>query len=157
MEQPGPPYKIDDWQAAAAAKRCELLGKIPTSHLLPPDLASRALKRELRPSEPIVLSCGILSSLDIEITEIEDAADLLQRIRGREYTSVQVVEAFAKRASIAQQCCCNCLTEILYEAALERAAELDQHLSLTGKPVGLLHGLPISLKVGECYPHPVEY
>jgi amidase len=30
--------------------------------------------------------------------------------------------------------------------ALARAKELDQHLEKTGKPVGPLHGLPISLK-----------
>jgi amidase len=29
---------------------------------------------------------------------------------------------------------------------LARAAELDEHLKKTGKPVGPLHGLPISLK-----------
>ncbi len=32
------------------------------------------------------------------------------------------------------------------ERALARAAELDAHLKATGKVVGPLHGLPISLK-----------
>lgn len=40
----------------------------------------------------------------------------------------------------------NCLTEIFVERALARAAELDAHLTQTGKVVGPLHGLPISLK-----------
>ena len=40
----------------------------------------------------------------------------------------------------------NCLTEIFVERALARAKELDAHLAKTGKPIGPLHGLPISLK-----------
>jgi amidase len=38
------------------------------------------------------------------------------------------------------------LTEIFFDQAFERAKELDEHLKKTGKPVGPLHGLPISLK-----------
>lgn len=40
----------------------------------------------------------------------------------------------------------NCLTEIFVEHALQRASGLDEHLSKTGKVVGPLHGLPVSLK-----------
>ena len=40
----------------------------------------------------------------------------------------------------------NCLTEIFVERALARAEELDERLKSTGKVVGPLHGLPISLK-----------
>ncbi len=40
----------------------------------------------------------------------------------------------------------NCLTEIFVERALARAAEVDAHLKSTGKVMGPLHGLPISLK-----------
>lgn len=44
----------------------------------------------------------------------------------------------------------NCLTEIFVERALARAAELDDALKKTGKVVGPLHGLPISLKDQIC-------
>lgn len=44
----------------------------------------------------------------------------------------------------------NCLTEVFVERALARAAELDEHLKRTGKVVGPLHGLPISLKDHIC-------
>ena len=44
----------------------------------------------------------------------------------------------------------NCLTEIFVERALARAKELDEHLKATGKVVGPLHGLPISLKDQIC-------
>lgn len=41
----------------------------------------------------------------------------------------------------------NCLSEIFFEEALERARFLDDYLSREGKPIGPLHGLPISIKV----------
>ena len=44
----------------------------------------------------------------------------------------------------------NCLTEIFVERALARAKELDEYLKTTGKVVGPLHGLPISLKDQLC-------
>jgi amidase len=40
----------------------------------------------------------------------------------------------------------NCLHEIFFEEALARAADLDRYLSEHGRPVGALHGLPVSLK-----------
>ena len=40
----------------------------------------------------------------------------------------------------------NCLSEVAFEGALKQAAELDHYLETGGKPVGPLHGLPISLK-----------
>lgn len=39
-----------------------------------------------------------------------------------------------------------CLTEPLFDRALRRARELDEHLQRTGSPVGPLHGLPVSVK-----------
>lgn len=40
----------------------------------------------------------------------------------------------------------NCLTETLYDFALERARFLDDFLEREKKPFGPLHGLPVSLK-----------
>lgn len=40
----------------------------------------------------------------------------------------------------------NCLTEVFFDRALERAQALDDHLRLTGQVVGPLHGIPISVK-----------
>jgi Asp-tRNA(Asn)/Glu-tRNA(Gln) amidotransferase A subunit family amidase len=50
-----------------------------------------------------------------------------------------------QRAAIAHQLT-RCLTEPLFTAALERAQKLDDHLQRTGKPVGPLHGLPVTVK-----------
>lgn len=49
----------------------------------------------------------------------------------------------------------NCVTEVLFAEALERAEYLDKYIAENGKPIGPLHGLPISLK--DCFitpPHP---
>jgi amidase len=40
----------------------------------------------------------------------------------------------------------NCLHEIFFDAAIESAQELDQYFAKHKKPIGPLHGLPISLK-----------
>ncbi|KAJ7040376.1 general amidase [Mycena alexandri] len=86
----------------------------------------------------------VLSSLDLEITE-STVATLLANLASSKWSSVQVTTSFYKRAIVAQQLT-NCLTEIFRDRALARAKELDEHLEKTGKVVGALHGLPISLK-----------
>lgn len=143
-----PPFPISDWKATAVDKRKQLFDLIPKSHILPRDLSVKASQHEILPLDEAVLKCGILSALDIEVTDINDAAVLLDHIRSKKYTAVQVANAFCKRASIAQQTT-NCLTAIFYDPALKRAAELDEHLFEKGKPFGPLHGLPVSLK--DCY------
>jgi Asp-tRNA(Asn)/Glu-tRNA(Gln) amidotransferase A subunit family amidase len=40
----------------------------------------------------------------------------------------------------------NCLTEIFFDQALERAKAVDDYFAKNGKPMGPFHGLPISLK-----------
>lgn len=40
----------------------------------------------------------------------------------------------------------NCLTEIIFEEALQRARALDAHFKSTRKLIGPLHGIPVSLK-----------
>lgn len=40
----------------------------------------------------------------------------------------------------------NCLSETLFQQAIASSKALDAHFKQTGKPIGPLHGLPISLK-----------
>lgn len=40
----------------------------------------------------------------------------------------------------------NCLAEILFDEALQQAAQLDDYMAKYDKPIGMLHGLPISVK-----------
>jgi amidase len=42
------------------------------------------------------------------------------------------------------------LTEHFFDRALERAKYLDNYLKQNGKPIGPLHGLPISIKDSFC-------
>ncbi|KAG9675550.1 amidase, partial [Aureobasidium melanogenum] len=91
-------------------------------------------------------TCGILTDREITITEENDAVDIVDKIRQQEYTAEEVTVAFCKRAAVAQQLT-NCLTEIFFEEAIERARQLDQERAADpSAPWKPLHGLPISLK-----------
>jgi amidase len=90
-------------------------------------------------------SSGILTSHELSITENYDATSIVDAIRTHKFTAEEVTIAFCKRAAIAQQVC-NCLTEIFFGDAIERAKFLDKEYARTGKTLGPLHGLPISLK-----------
>ncbi|GAC76455.1 amidases [Moesziomyces antarcticus T-34] len=86
----------------------------------------------------------VLSLEDVAITEtpIDKLLDLL---RTGKLSSVRATEAFLRRAVLAHQLT-NCCTDIFVDRALARAKECDDTLASTGKPIGLLHGLPVSLK-----------
>lgn len=90
-------------------------------------------------------TCGIMSEDEIDITENYDATSLAQAIASKKLTAISVVTAFAKRAAIAQQLTC-CLTQFFMDEAIERAKYLDDYLTKHGKPIGPLHGLPVSIK-----------
>jgi len=131
------------WQPIADARRSKINNAIPASHRIPPAY----LERLADPKNVIGIPdcCGILTQREIDITSTSSATKLLEDIRNRVYTSVEVTTAFCKRASIAHQLT-NCLAEVLYDVALTRAQELDDYLNSTGEVVGPLHGLPISVK-----------
>lgn len=93
--------------------------------------------------------CGILSDLELTITEKYDATSLRNALASSHLSAVDVVTAFAKRAAIAHQLT-NCLTDWFLPDALKRAKWLDNELARTGKPVGPLHGVPISVKDQVC-------
>ncbi|GME22307.1 acetamidase [Neofusicoccum parvum] len=69
------------------------------------------------------------------ITEIDDIEELLTRISTRAVSAADVAVAYIQS-----------LTEVLFDDAVRRAKELDEHLAATGKPIGPLHGLPVTLK-----------
>ncbi|KAJ7367028.1 general amidase [Mycena albidolilacea] len=128
-----------DWEERCAARKRVQMESIPREWIIEPPP-----KDQLNVMD-VPRQCGLLDSLEMEITETVDVEIILEKLRRAEWSSVQVTTAFYKRAVIAQQLT-NCLTEIFVERALQRARELDEHLSRTGTPVGALHGLPISLK-----------
>ncbi|KAJ8522020.1 hypothetical protein ONZ45_g1362 [Pleurotus djamor] len=127
------------WQSLVADKQRRQQASIPKAWLINvPDT------RVAPDITKVPDTCGILTSKEVEITNA-NVEILLPRLASGSWTAVEVTTAFYKRAIIAHQLT-NCLTEIFVEKALARATELDDHLKATGKVVGPLHGLPISLK-----------
>jgi amidase len=88
--------------------------------------------------------CGILNKEELDIIS-KDTEDLLEATTTGKLSCLAVTTAYCKAAAIAHQLT-NCLTEIFFTQALTRAKELDEIYAKTGKPVGELFGMPISLK-----------
>ncbi|KAG8673833.1 hypothetical protein FPOAC2_07339 [Fusarium poae] len=127
------------------AKRAEILNnlkaKVPSEYHLP---ASLIANPPLNVSG-IPASCGILTEEEIRITEDYDAVALLEQLAQRKLSAVTVATAFAKRSIIAHQLTC-CLTQWFMDEAIAQATQLDEYIAKHGKPIGPLHGLPISIK-----------
>ncbi|KZF26180.1 amidase [Xylona heveae TC161] len=86
----------------------------------------------------------LLSAREIEITE-QTVPELKQKLSTGEWKCVDVIKAFLRRAGLGQKLV-NCVAELLPERAIKRAEELDQYLEEHKRPIGPLHGIPISVK-----------
>ncbi|KAH8807797.1 acetamidase [Xylogone sp. PMI_703] len=129
------------YEERAAEKRAEQASRIPVEWRLKTIPSVESVPNALE----YIRTAGLLSPEELAITETTDATILLRKLAKRELSSLQVVKAFAKRAAIAHQLT-TCCTEIFFEEAFEQAKKLDNILEKTGKPVGPLHGLPVSAK-----------
>ncbi|OJJ08759.1 hypothetical protein ASPVEDRAFT_145195 [Aspergillus versicolor CBS 583.65] len=136
---------LDSWEKKAEAKRAQAAAKIPQDWQLPASILEAASQDSNQSVLAVPRTCGLLTDRELDITEAYDATALVEQLARREFTSQEVTTAFAKRAAIAQKLT-SCLTETLFEEALERARQLDEHIEKTGQVVGPLHGLPISMK-----------
>ncbi|KAH8113206.1 general amidase [Phellopilus nigrolimitatus] len=130
---------MSTWQELVADKKQRQQAAIPKDWLI------RQPPSDLLDVTGIPASSGLLTAFELEVTETVDVGILLAKLATSEWSSVNVTRAYYKRAIIAHQVT-NCLTEIFVERALSRAAECDAYLKTNGKPMGALHGLPISLK-----------
>ncbi|VUC24526.1 unnamed protein product [Clonostachys rosea] len=137
-----PPEPLSkDYLERAADKRAAQAAKIPEEWRLEPLPSVEETPNALE----YIRSSGVLSAEELAITETVDVADLARKLAAGDLSSVQVVSAFSKRAAVAHQLT-TCCTEIFFEEALEEAKRLDEVLARTGKPVGPLHGIPVSVK-----------
>ncbi|EEQ92593.2 general amidase [Blastomyces dermatitidis ER-3] len=127
------------WETAAKAKRESILNLIPEKWRIPTPLPPAS---ELRDVTTYIQQ--FLSSREIQITEL-DIVSLARRTTTGQWTAVEVTEAFCHRAALAHQFV-NCLHEIYFAAALKDAQKLDAYFAEHKKPLGPLHGIPISLK-----------
>ncbi|TVY51642.1 putative amidase [Lachnellula cervina] len=125
------------WQEVAADRQKYRDTTLATIQPAIPDIPSPSLNT-------ISIAKDVLTTEEIKITEskVEELAPQLAR---GELSAVTVVKAFLRRAALAQKLT-NCITELLPSRALERAKCLDDYLKTNGKPVGPLHGIPISVK-----------
>jgi amidase len=119
----------------------DFIDKVPEEYYIPQHYVDNPPKDVTS----IPHDCGILTPRELEITETYDATGLADAIAARKYTAVEVATAFSKRSIICDQISC-CLTQWFPEIALAQANALDKHLARTGKTVGPLHGVLISVK-----------
>ncbi|KAG0153169.1 hypothetical protein PDIDSM_5019 [Penicillium digitatum] len=138
-----------NWQDLVAAKRHECKQKIPQDWLLSADLLALAHETPRLLDIDLPRRSGLLSEVELDLTENYTANQLVLKLASGQVSSLAVTTAFCKRAAIAQQII-SCLTETFFPQALERAKYLDEYLQREGKPIGPLHGLPISIKDSFC-------
>ncbi|GAA5870709.1 hypothetical protein JCM1840_006781 [Sporobolomyces johnsonii] len=118
-----------DWKTAREAK--------DTERRLALELGGRLLSK---------YATGISSDLDSAILSA-NAAEIVENIKTKQpgWTATNVMLVFIRSATEAQERS-NVLTEILFNPALKHAQDLDAEFEKTGKIVGPLHGVPVSLK-----------
>ncbi|KAG7755505.1 hypothetical protein KL911_001562 [Ogataea haglerorum] len=127
-----------DYKTVIRQKHASNLDKIPAEWRLK-HIPSPEEQQEVEPYiEPF------LSSKELWITNVS-AVELLKNIQSGQLSALEVCEAFCHRSALVHQLT-DCLIEIFYDRALQRARELDAYFQRTGKIVGPLHGIPISLK-----------
>ncbi|KAJ9603096.1 hypothetical protein H2200_012391 [Cladophialophora chaetospira] len=136
---------VQDWKTLVAGKRAETAKGLPQEWRLPSSILDTISESAAISVLDVPAKSGLLTAKELDITENHDAVDLIAKMAAGELSSFEVTQAFCKRAAIAHQVT-NCLTEIFFDRALERAKELDEYLEKEGKPMGPLHGMPISLK-----------
>ncbi|KAK7897823.1 hypothetical protein LTR67_004453 [Exophiala xenobiotica] len=142
------PQEEAPWQPIARRKQADRASRIPShwripSHLLPhdPPTASHGSQKVLH----IPSQSGLLSPSELRITESYTIPSLLAALSSSRESAEEVATAFCHRAAIAHQLT-NCLTEPLFDSAIARARYLDSYLRTHKRPLGPLHGLPVSVK-----------
>ncbi|KAF3482023.1 general amidase [Arthroderma uncinatum] len=129
------------WEDMAAAKRAITLAKIAEEWRLTEEQIKDAKSQRQIAGDYFQ---GFLTDEEKKITGEESTA-IVEKIKNKEYSALQVTQAYCKAAAIAHQMTA-CLHEVFFDQALERARYLDSYLEKNGEPIGPLHGLPVSLK-----------
>ncbi|KAJ5128565.1 hypothetical protein N7448_002282 [Penicillium atrosanguineum] len=132
---------LQSWEHQAQKGRDILDSSIPKQWLLSAD------KLPLPTQKNVIAfpqQSGLLSERELTITEMS-ATKLVEEMRKGTLKAEEVVVAFLKRSVLGHQLL-NFATEFLADEAIARAKELDEYYQQTGKLVGPLHGVPISVK-----------
>jgi amidase len=128
-----------DWQKTAKDKADQVLSLIPEEWRIS-DIPSAEEQRDVTGA----YIQQFLDKKEIEITET-DAVGVVEKTTSGQWTAVEVAKAFCHRAAIAHQLV-NCLHEIFFDQAIAEAEKADKYFKENKKPIGVLHGLPVSLK-----------
>ncbi|KAF5606485.1 general amidase [Fusarium subglutinans] len=97
---------------------------------------------------------GAIQSCEAQLTAVSDESvvpehadisSLLEQLRTGKITAEKLVSVTIRRA-IASHNETNCLSEPLFENALERAKYLDEYFQKHQQLIGPLHGIPVSVK-----------
>ena len=126
------------WHSRALSKQASLSAAIPEKWRL----KGAEIPNVNGPRNVTQLPKRFLTGLEVAITETMPF-EVLKNVQTGIWSAEDVTIAFCHRAAIAHQVV-NCLTEVLFEPAIERARQLDQYKARTGGLVGPLHGLPVS-------------
>lgn len=92
-----------NWQDLVATKKQECEQKIPTDWRLSADLLASAKQTPRLIEADIPRRSGLLSELELDVTENYTASQLLVKLASGHVCSLDVTTAFCKRAAIAQQ------------------------------------------------------
>lgn len=129
------------WQTIVQQKRKSLNDAIPKEWIVP------NIKDDMISKGFVNTSKYLDSILPVNETVIinKDLVELSELISLGKLSALEVTTAFCHRAIYAHQIL-NCCSEIFVNDAIKRAIELDSIFKKTGKTIGILHGIPISLK-----------
>ncbi|OCK98416.1 amidase [Cenococcum geophilum 1.58] len=130
---------VIDWQQRAQEKRSSINALLPKEYLI--DKVPSAKEQRDVTGKYIH---QFLTEREIEITETS-ADEITKHTVSGSWSAVEVTKAFCHRAALAHQLV-NCLHEVFFEAAIQDAKKLDDYFAEHKKPIGPLHGLPVSLK-----------
>ena len=114
------------WRETARQKRQQQASSIPV------DWRLKTIPADFKDCRPVIESCGILSTKELEITNTTKTSKIVDNILSQVWTSEAVATAFCKRAAVAQQLI-GCCTEMFFERAIQGAKELDEHLAKIGR------------------------
>ncbi|KAI9691188.1 MAG: Acetamidase [Bathelium mastoideum] len=129
----------NDWRAIAKEKRDSISASIPHEWRIP-GVPSAQEQRDVTGK----FIQQYLNEKEREITET-DAVGISKKTKTGQWKAIDVARAFCHRAAIAHQLV-SCLHETFFDAAVKDAQKLDDYYATHKKPIGPLHGVPISLK-----------
>lgn len=98
----------DTWEKLVALKHKQIADDIPLEWRLPSTLIEKYRKPGVNLiASDVVQSAGLLSQVEMQITETKSATEIAHQLKTGLLSSVAVTTAFSKRAAIAQQLVCS--------------------------------------------------